>query len=399
MPAEDAGPEIIVPPDLGIPEVQDGEAPPDDIPRCPEPLLECGGLCFDAQTDPMHCGSCAPCEVIQGASASCAQGQCVYTCGEGFSDDDNDLHLGPTGTGCECPGGPDCEGDCTENACGGCGPLPAQPGGSCGECGTWRCERQRLECEDRGTNACGGCGPLSQQPGEACGVCGTLVCDNLSLICMEQSDPTLGCPIFHTTFDSVHAVINPTRGFGSGEMKAGMEGNFEQTAEGGALDFRRNDWVRYPQADFRGNANINLQRGVIDMWVRPREDNQLQHLLRVSVTSRVELRIDLGLDLEAELYDTLMNRSVSQVTAFPGIDGGRWVRLTLSYDIGALGERPWAIWFVNGYSEATLRMQNPVSAEGPSPNRHIYLGAFHEFDNEGTNGLIGDVRIYGTPVH
>ena len=54
----------------------------------------------------------------------------------------------------------------TPNACGGSVTLDARPGDLCGTCGAYRCVgRNAIECPDPGANACGDCGPL---PAETC---------------------------------------------------------------------------------------------------------------------------------------------------------------------------------------------------------------------------------------
>ena len=84
----------------------------------------------------------------------------------------------------------DCDGEVDEgatNACGGCQPLPAEPGDPCGECGVYVCDGpDALACVDTGPNECGGCGPMDGRPGEACGECGTYECnDQGELVCMD----------------------------------------------------------------------------------------------------------------------------------------------------------------------------------------------------------------------
>jgi hypothetical protein len=65
----------------------------------------------------------------------------------------------------------DCDGsvdDGVANACGGCSTLGATPGDACGSgCGTVVCSgTDATTCNDPGLNACGACGP---EPAEVCG--------------------------------------------------------------------------------------------------------------------------------------------------------------------------------------------------------------------------------------
>lgn len=55
---------------------------------CEDGQLSCGGQCFDAQTDPDHCGTCDNrCEDELGDNevTSCAGGSCHYECAAGFT--------------------------------------------------------------------------------------------------------------------------------------------------------------------------------------------------------------------------------------------------------------------------------------------------------------------------
>lgn len=95
---------------------------------CPEDnQTRCGDQCVNTASDPDHCGSCEPCPDLANARAlSCIQGQCQYTCENGYQDADGDLARGPLGTGCECPPGEACS-SCPA----GCGELEVCRQGRC----------------------------------------------------------------------------------------------------------------------------------------------------------------------------------------------------------------------------------------------------------------------------
>ena len=84
----------------------------------------------------------------------------------------------------------DCDGEIDEdvtNACGGCVPLDAQPGDSCGGCGSYVCEgTEAVACLDVGPNVCGGCGGVVGLPGDSCGVCGELRCNRESVLVCDD---------------------------------------------------------------------------------------------------------------------------------------------------------------------------------------------------------------------
>ncbi|TVQ96247.1 MAG: hypothetical protein EA398_16295 [Deltaproteobacteria bacterium] len=82
-----------------------------------------------------------------------------------------------------------------ENACGGCGPLPGEPGDGCGFCGNgaWACQADgTMTCEGADApNACGGCEAVQGTPGEACGEEARWLCDGTSLSCTPRSSGAL----------------------------------------------------------------------------------------------------------------------------------------------------------------------------------------------------------------
>lgn len=91
------------------------------------------------------------------------------------------------------------------NACGGCDPLTATPGDSCGGCaGAWQCSGQNsLVCNDPGQNDCGGCAALANPPGEPCtrsdGSVGIFACQTpdtttcqANAACGDGSGPVIG---------------------------------------------------------------------------------------------------------------------------------------------------------------------------------------------------------------
>lgn len=67
----------------------------------------CGTTCTRLATDPLHCGSCAPCPLVANASPTCTNGVCGHACNPGFHD---------------------CAGQCVSNS------SPASCGGSCESC-------------------------------------------------------------------------------------------------------------------------------------------------------------------------------------------------------------------------------------------------------------------------
>ncbi len=100
--------------------------------QCPSGLTLCGNTCVDTQNDVNNCGNCGViCPPIPNMTASCQNGQCVYSCDAGYSDCNGNLV-----DGCEVYiAGND------NNNCGGCN-LNCPPGYSCvnGVCVSGGCQ-------------------------------------------------------------------------------------------------------------------------------------------------------------------------------------------------------------------------------------------------------------------
>jgi hypothetical protein len=114
---------------------------------------------------PNACGGCAPLIAEPGASCGC-NGQFEFVCS------------GMEEVACTDPGA---------NACGGCGVIAEVPGASCGQCGTYVCnaEKTAVTCDgDHPTNACGGCATLTVAPTQSCGTCGqgATMCSGLNTV-------------------------------------------------------------------------------------------------------------------------------------------------------------------------------------------------------------------------
>lgn len=88
-----------------------------------------------------------------------------------------------------------CEGLTLPTSCGGCEPLPFEPGTPCGGCPgrTWICDgTDALRCSGALPNVCGGCGSLpGDTPGAACGNDGVTVCDSPSATTCREPEATL----------------------------------------------------------------------------------------------------------------------------------------------------------------------------------------------------------------
>ena len=116
---------------------------------------------FDADVDapPIGTNACGGDEELEFQGEPAAAGGSCGECDDGVLVCDGEDAL-------------ECIGESQENACGGCGDLPAEPETSCGPCddGVWSCDGEgSLVCEgatDR--NICGGCEELDETPGEVC---------------------------------------------------------------------------------------------------------------------------------------------------------------------------------------------------------------------------------------
>ena len=397
--ADDTGPVLLGSPDAGGHEVDLGGT--DDTvapPACPDAQTLCADVCVDTATDELHCGSCAPCPVVRGAAASCADSVCVYVCADGFLDMDEDLDTGGSSNGCECPGADGCPGDCVENACGGCGPLPATPGAGCGTCGAWECSGQVLACVDSGRNICGGCQPLTAQPGSACGGCGMWACSGDDVACVDDGHEQLGCPMLHVTLDSVESVRTPLRGAGGGEVSDNPQ--FVPGQMGQAFQLTGRDWARVPQMGLNGLQNIELSQGVVSFLYKPGSVDGAHHLFRVSLTRRYELRIEYDGGMHGKVYDTQRHVAVSQSWVGGRFTDTNWKWLVFSWETDPGSEtRPWGVWYIDGVPRDAVGWHRSLTPSAESAFESMFVGAWHPFDSQAARGIIDDFRIYSTSFH
>lgn len=132
---------------------------------------------FDTSTDPdegsgggVETNACGGEGALRFEGTPATVGERCGACGDGFL-----VCAGLTALGCV--------GATPENACGGCGELPAEPYTACGACGDgqWECEgADALRCAYASSaNACGGCTALEGAPGFECAANppSTWVCD------------------------------------------------------------------------------------------------------------------------------------------------------------------------------------------------------------------------------
>ncbi len=139
----------------------------------------CAGTCVAVTTDPLHCGSCAPCPVPPGAAATCAGATCGYACDPGLGD-------------CNAMSADGCEADVTSSVanCGACGRAcaPAHAAGACaaGACAIASCDLGYFDCDRSPANGCESLGPCCTAAactgcsgfGTCCArACGTASCD------------------------------------------------------------------------------------------------------------------------------------------------------------------------------------------------------------------------------
>ncbi len=135
-------------------------------------------------------------------------------------------------------------GDGEQNSCGGCSTLEAQPGTSCGTCGTYTCEgTDSVRCDDKGSNSCGGCATLGHEQGLACGKCGVYVCDGLdSVRCQDPGYNECGTCGPVTDGGCEQDGVNDGDGFVSGDqvadagMDAGDSGDYSASDSGHDAD-------------------------------------------------------------------------------------------------------------------------------------------------------------------
>jgi len=238
-------------------------------PRCTDSACtyDCGGGLSDCDgseangcetnttSDPLHCGSCAPCADRAGTTASCGGGVCAYACVAGSGDCDGDRS-----NGCEADlSAPATCGSCT-NVCAGAPGASATCGAS-GMCGI-ACDAARANCDGNPSNGCevdtgadeancGGCGvPCTGTPGTVAtctlGTC-TLTCAGGRLEC--DGNTANGCEV-DPTADPLHcgscapcsAVAGATSGCSAGACTYACAADFRDcdgaAANGCEIDVR-----------------------------------------------------------------------------------------------------------------------------------------------------------------
>ncbi|GMV17043.1 MAG: hypothetical protein AMXMBFR56_52670 [Polyangiaceae bacterium] len=133
---------------------------------CSNGLTCCGGVCADPQTDVAHCGACGnACSVpANAASATCAAGQCGFLCDSTHLDCDK-----TASNGCEVQPADDIA-NC--GACGNACSVPANAASAtcaAGQCG-FSCDSIHLDCDQTASN---GCETNPSVNVANCGTCGT----------------------------------------------------------------------------------------------------------------------------------------------------------------------------------------------------------------------------------
>ena len=151
------------------------QSPGDPCGECGKGVLVCDGpeaLRCIAQPTPNACGGCGPLPAEPDSA-------CGF-CDDGVLECDGDLLA--------------CQGAGPANACGGCAELEAEPSTPCGGDGVWVCAGgNALTCAGLGENACGGEGILDAYPGTPCGAClwGLTTCDGANQIRCDGEDDGL----------------------------------------------------------------------------------------------------------------------------------------------------------------------------------------------------------------
>jgi len=99
---------------------------------CPQGQTDCGGVCRDFATDVANCGGCnQACTPPANATATCADGQCGFVCGTGYTAIGNSCcqNAQVCGSSCGCQTGQSCvDGQCVF-------PDMCDPGSGGGFCG------------------------------------------------------------------------------------------------------------------------------------------------------------------------------------------------------------------------------------------------------------------------
>lgn len=133
---------------------------------CSAGRLDCdantvNGCEVDPRADPLHCGSCAPCDAVSGATVGCASGLCTFACTVDFAN-------------CDANAANGCEVDVRTNLanCGGCGMACSAPANAAARCAaracTFDCAAPFEDCDRVVSN---GCEQNTQTSAQHCGGC------------------------------------------------------------------------------------------------------------------------------------------------------------------------------------------------------------------------------------
>ena len=184
-------------------------------PRCTDSacMYDCGGGLSDCDgseangcetnttSDPLHCGSCAPCPAVAGATSGCSARACTYACAADFRDCDGapangceiDVRSSPThcgGCGTICAPAANASASCTARVCGfSC----TAPFGDCDGLSSNGCERNT----QTDIANCGSCGILCPGRANAMTTCGTTGCGFSCATGFGNCDalPATGCEV------------------------------------------------------------------------------------------------------------------------------------------------------------------------------------------------------------
>ncbi len=165
-----------------------------------------------------------------------------------------------------------------------------------------------------------------------------------------------------------------------------------------------NEWIRFPQAA-NGVVNLHLDRGTLDLWVRPVfhvNDGNPRSLWGTGDFSGGGIRArKAGTDgdnaIEITVTDASGNLAAATTVAGPHVPMSLlvWVKIRIAWDFTVAAAEPniW-IWFDGEEPAYSQRSTGPVDMPGPADHRRFYLGAWSEMDPDSGPATLDEPRVF-----